>query len=459
MLIAFKVSNFRSFGTEVEFSCIATPEKTHGSRVYSGDRRGLRLLTIAAIFGANASGKSNLYRAVEFARNLVVMGVKLEAAIPVEPFRLDPKLREAPSSFEFQVLVDGQIMLYRFSVTSAAVVEESLREIRAASERLVFSRSAAGGDETKWDLDYFRQKGMSAEDAQFIAFVAKGTPKNQLFLREARARNVKCLNPLWQWFRQSLLLIDPQTTAGGLEAELEEEGLKRFSTRILRNADVGISKLGTRVISWESVNLPKDLKARLESDCKDGESLLLRSSEGHRLSITREKGEMKATQLVSYHEAGGAAEPIVFDIRDESDGTQRIVDLLPAFHQLANADRELAVFIDELDRSLHSRLTRALVEGYLSCRPVLARTQLLFTTHDVTLLDHELLRKDEVWMIDKNEKGESELSSLSEYKLRSDKRLMKDYLLGRFGGVPNVHRLPLRPALAKTTGASSSESK
>jgi uncharacterized protein len=459
MLITFKVSNFRSFGAEVEFSCVATPEKAHSARVYSGDRRGLRLLTVAAIFGANASGKSNLYRAVEFARNLVVAGVKLEAAIPVEPFRLDPKLREAPSSFEFQVIVDGQVLRYRFAVTQEAVVEESLTEIRAASERLVFSRTAAQGEEPKWDLGYFRQAGMGADEAQFIEFVAKGTPKNQLFLREARARNVKCLNPLWKWFRQSLVLIDPQTTAGGLEAELEEEGLKQFSTRILRNADVGISKLGTRVISWESVDLPKDLKAKLESDCRDGESLLLRSSDGHRLSISREKGELKVTQIVSYHQPVGATEPVVFDISDESDGTQRIVDLMSAFHQLSNADKEFVVFIDELDRSLHSRLTRALVESYLTCRPAEARTQLLFTTHDATLMDPELFRRDEIWVIDKNDKGESELASLGEFKLRSDKRLMKDYLMGRFGGVPNVHRLPLRPSAATIATKSASDRK
>jgi uncharacterized protein len=213
------------------------------------------------------------------------------------------------------------------------------------------------------------------------------------------------------------------------------------------------------VISWESVDLPKDLKAKLESDCRDGESLLLRSSDGHRLSISREKGELKVTQIVSYHQPVGATEPVVFDISDESDGTQRIVDLMSAFHQLSNADKEFVVFIDELDRSLHSRLTRALVESYLTCRPAEARTQLLFTTHDATLMDPELFRRDEIWVIDKNDKGESELASLGEFKLRSDKRLMKDYLMGRFGGVPNVHRLPLRPSAATIATKSASDRK
>ena len=448
MLIRFTVGNFLSFGTEVEFSCIATPERGRRERVFVGPQPGLRLLTLGAIYGANASGKSNLYRAVEFARGLVASGVELEAAIPVKPFRLAARFGKAPSRFGFDVLVDGQVLAYRFAVTADAVVEESLSEIRPASERLLFSRHLSSSGESEWNLESFQTLGLKPEELQFIQFVARGTPKKQLFLREAHARNVRHFEGLWNWFRHSLLLVDPHSTAAGLEFELEEQGLKDFSTRILHSADVGIDRLGTQVFPLESADLPKELKARLENDCKEGQSALLRSSEGRRLNLRRENGELKVAKLVSYHRAEGVEKEVAFDIGEESDGTQRVVDLLPAFHQLVNAKKEFVVFVDELDRSLHSRLTRGLVEGYLGCRPAQSRSQLIFTTHDATLLDHELLRKDEVWFIHKNDKGESELSSLSDFKLRSDKRLMKDYLLGRFGGVPNMHRLPVRPAAA-----------
>jgi AAA15 family ATPase/GTPase len=450
MLIKFKVQNFRSFGKEVEFSCVATPERGHRNRVFIGPQTGLRLLTVGAIFGANAAGKSNLYRAVEFARKLVVAGVKLEAQIPVQPFRLDPALRSSPARFEFEVLVGTQVYAYRFAVTASAVSEESLSEILPTSERLIFSRDAKEETGPKWNLDHFKNIASKAEELQFVEFVAKGTPKNQLFLREAHARNLAHFEGLWKWFRHSLVLIDPHSTAAGLEFQLEEQGLKDFCTQMLRSADMGIDRLGTEVISFDSLDLPKELKKELDNDCKEGQGVLLRSHGGDRLSLRREGGELKAAKLVSYHRAEGANESVAFDIGQESDGTQRIVDLLPAFHDLANAEKEFVVFVDELDRSLHSRLTRGLIEGYLGCRPATARSQLLFTTHDSTLLDPGLLRRDEVWLIDKNEKGESELSSLSEFKLRSDKRLMKDYLLGRFGGVSNVRRFPLRPAAAMT---------
>jgi AAA15 family ATPase/GTPase len=448
MLIRFKVQNFRSFGNEVEFSCLATPERGHRKHILTSPQPGLRLLPVAAIYGANASGKSNLYRAVEFARKLVVSGVKLEFPIAVEPFRLDLERRSAPARFCFEVLVKDQVLCYRFAVDREKVVEESLTECRPASEHLLFLRDASSGSDPKWDWEYFKSLGLKAEELQFIEFVAKGTPKNQLFLREAHARNVKHFEQLWRWFRHSLLLIDPQTTSSGLEFQMQEQGLKDFSTRMLHGADMGIDRLGTELVSLESLDLPRELRQRLENECKEGQSLLLRSISGHRLNLRRENGELKVAKLVSYHRTASNSEEVAFDIGEESDGTQRVVDLLPAFHDLANASEEFVVFVDEIDRSLHSRLTRALIEGYLSCRPENARSQLLFTTHDATLLDQALFRRDEVWFIEKNEKGESELSSLGDYKLRGDKRLMKDYLLGRFGGVPRVHRLPLRPAAA-----------
>jgi len=445
MLIKFKAENFRSFGKEAEFSCLATAEKGHRQHVFTGPQEGLRLLPLAAIYGANASGKSNLYRAVEFARKLVVSGVKLEAPIPVQPFRLDPVRHSAPARFYFEVLVKGRVLGYQFAVNRDAIVEESLTEFRPASECLLFSRDASTGSEPNWNLEYFKNLELKGEEPQFIEFVAKGTPKNQLFLREAHGRNVKHFEELWRWFRHSLLLIDPQTTSSGLEFQLQEQGLKDFSTQVLRGADVGIARLGTEMVSLESLDLPRQFKQRLEDGCEEGHNILLRSS-GHRWSLRRESGDLKVAKLVSYHRAEGNTEEVAFDISDESDGTQRVVDLLPAFHHLANANEEFVVFLDEIDRSLHSKLTRGLIEGYLSSRPADARSQLLFTTHDATLLDQALLRRDEVWFIEKNEKGESELTSLGDFKLRSDKRLMKDYLLGRFGGVPRVHRLPLRPA-------------
>lgn len=444
MLIRFTVENYRSFGSKAEFSCLATPERGHRERIVHGPLAGLRLLSVEAIYGANASGKSNLFRAMEFARSMVTRGVKLESPIPIQPFRLDPSLRIAPARFGFEVLVNERVFSYLFSVTSQDVIEETLKEIRAASEVVLFSRKAESGGKSVWNLEYFKSLGLKADEVQFVEFLAKGTPRNQLFLTEGHARNLKYFEELWKWFRSSLILIDPQTTAMGLENQLETQGLKKYFSEMLHSADMGIEQLDTQTVTLDSLDLPKTLKSMLETDCHNDQDVVLRNVAGSRFRVRRDQGELRVSKLVTRHRVSNGLESVVFDISEESDGTQRVVDLLPAFHDLADSGKACTVFIDELDRSLHSRLTRALIEDYLGRCGKETRSQLIFTTHDTSLLDHRLFRKDEIWLVDKNEKGESELSSLSDFKLRSDKRLMKDYLLGRFGGVPNIIRLPVR---------------
>jgi len=123
----------------------------------------------------------------------------------------------------------------------------------------------------------------------------------------------------------------------------------------------------------------------------------------------------------------------------ESDGSQRIIDLLPAFLEIAGADSKRVYVIDEVDRSLHTLLTRQLLESYLSGCSQDSRAQLLFTTHDVLLMDQQLLRRDEMWITERDEAGVSSLMSFSEYKdVRYDKDIRKSYLQGRLGGIPRI---------------------
>jgi AAA15 family ATPase/GTPase len=153
---------------------------------------------------------------------------------------------------------------------------------------------------------------------------------------------------------------------------------------------------------------------------------------------------IEAFRLTTYHK-GVDGKHVVFEIPDESEGTERMIDLLPAFFELTNPTSNKVFFIDELDRSLHTHLTRALVESFLESRTTESRAQLLFTTHDPLLLDQELLRRDEIWFIDKLEDGHSRLTALSDFKgIRYDKDIRKNYLLGRFAGLSPIRRLPRR---------------
>ena len=157
-----------------------------------------------------------------------------------------------------------------------------------------------------------------------------------------------------------------------------------------------------------------------------------------RYLVTRQGGDLKARKLVCFHRDVNGKE-IKFDIQLESDGTQRSIDLLPAFLEIAKPQTAKVYVIDELDRSLHTLLTRRLLEGFLSACDKNCRSQLLFTTHDVLLMDQNLLRREEMWVTERDQDGNSTLFSFSEYKdVRNDKDVRKSYLQGRLGGVPRI---------------------
>lgn len=157
-----------------------------------------------------------------------------------------------------------------------------------------------------------------------------------------------------------------------------------------------------------------------------------------RYIVSREGDELVAKKLVSYHPRSDGTEA-GFEIRQESDGTQRIIDLLPAFLRLSETTMPKVFVIDELDRSLHTLLTRQLIEAYLgNCSPE-TRSQLLFTTHDVLLMDQDIFRRDEMWIVERDRSGASTLLSFSDYKdIRHDKDVRKSYLQGRLGGIPRI---------------------
>jgi AAA15 family ATPase/GTPase len=165
---------------------------------------------------------------------------------------------------------------------------------------------------------------------------------------------------------------------------------------------------------------------------------LLAEPIGERFVVTRRNGELTAKKLITYHSKSDGTET-EFETRQESDGSQRVIDLLPAFLDLLAEGSKKVYVIDEIDRSLHTLLTRRLLEMYLSNCSATSRTQLLLTTHDVLLMDQQLLRRDEMWVSERDSSGASSLFSFSEYKdIRYDKDIRKSYLQGRLGGIPRL---------------------
>jgi len=435
MLVRFSLENWMSFRAPATFSMVASKERQHGERVPKLAKYQTRVLPIAAIYGGNASGKTNFFRALSFAKGLVVRGTLPDALIAVEPFRLDPTAGDRPTRFEFELLVGDQMYAYAFAVTRKAVLEERLVHITSTSERVLFDRRDG--------LPHFGDT--LAKDA-FLQFAFKGTRDNQLFLTNSVSQRVDNFRPVYDWFKDTLELVTPDSRFEPFEHFIDE-GAPPFAVmnNLLPRLDTGIQRLGGEEIPFDTLPLAEPLKSMLQESVLEGTTLRLNAPGNERFLVSRQGGELKAKKLVTYHPRLDGTEA-KFEMRQESDGSQRVIDLLPAFLDVAaHAPRKVYV-IDEVDRSLHTLLTRRLLEAYLaSCGPK-TRSQLLLTTHDVLLMDQDLLRRDEMWVAERDATGASSLTSFSEYKdVRYDKDIRKSYLQGRLGGVP---RLLLQGAIA-----------
>lgn len=429
MIIEFTVENWMSFRNPVTFSMVASRERQHGERVPRVVKYPTRVLPVAAIYGGNASGKTNFFKALSFVKNLVIKGTLPDSLIAVEPFRLDAAMAKQPTRFSFQLLVEETIYEFSFTLTRKAILEEKLVQISSSSEKVLYDRREG---EPNFDAS------LSGDRALKYAF--KGTRDNQLFLTNTVSQKIDAFRPVFDWFRDTLDLVAPDSRFEPFEQFFNEEHLLYGKmAKALSELDTGITHLGGEKIPFDSIPMPDALRVKLQDELNEGMTVRLRIEPGaDRYVVTRKNGELIAKKLVTYHPNTDDSE-IKFDISQESDGSQRVIDLLPAFLAMSAAGSKKVFVIDEVDRSLHTLLTRQLLEMYLdSCSPN-SRSQLLFTTHDVLLMDQQLFRRDEMWVAERDNLGGSNLISFAEYKdVRYDKDIRKSYLQGRLGGIPRI---------------------
>ena len=418
MLIEFSVENFLSFDERVTLSMVVAPELDNPDGLLENTFEapgGLRLLKSALIYGANASGKSNLVKAVLFVRKLIMSSAKETQAgepIEVKPFLLGTAREDRGSSFEV-IWIDKETRYrYGFSVNSSRVLDEALFQSRAGEETEVtlFRRSIAGIE-------------IDATFAEGIGIESK-TRSNALFLSVVAQLNGAISERILTWFRERLAL------ASGVQ----DEGLLRFTKdvvrrgvwtdeilRMAREADLGITGISLAELSTDMLpeGLSDDQKKRF-------------------LAAMRGTLKIRHQRFDSAGEPSGDAD---FDFHDESEGTQKFISL--AAPLLDVLDRGTALFFDELDARLHPRLSRAVVSLFHSdSNP--RNAQLIGATHDTNLLDRRLLRRDQIWFTEKDRRGATKLYSLAEFNLpKSDEgaRYERDYLLGKYGGVPAIGQL------------------
>jgi uncharacterized protein len=430
MLLKCSLENWMSFRDPVTFSMIGSRERQHAGLVPHVAKYRVKILPISAIYGGNASGKTNFFKAFSFAKGFVVRGTHPESLIAIDTFQLDDLHKmEQPARFMFELLIDESVYEFSFAVTRKAVTEEKLVEVLAARERVLYDR--------KNGLPNFDS---SLEKDQALHFAFRGTRDNQLFLTNSVFQKIETFKPVYDWFKYTLELIAPDSRFAYFEQFFDEQNPLYFTMNTkLFQFDTGIVHLGGDEIPFDQLPIPEFIKVKLRDELAEGMSVrLLTDAINERFVVTRKNGKFISKKLVAFHKKSDGAET-KFEMMQESDGSQRIIDLLPAFLEVAAPCSKKVYIIDEVDRSLHTLLIRRLLEDYLSHCSKMSRSQLLFTTHNVLLMDQALLRRDEMWVAEQNAAGVSHLVAFSEYKdVRYDKDIRKSYLQGRLGGIPRI---------------------
>lgn len=444
MLIRFTIENFLSFREKQTFSLL--PSKgTLKSNHKTKPIKGVSVLKTSMIYGANASGKSNLIKAIEFGRKTVLNGTNTEQPINYKAFRLDQKYTNSNSYIEYEIQHKNKNYAYGFIFNSKEIVDEWLFEIGRTSESMIFERK----NTINFDLKNLFQKNKKIEEKRFLEFTAKSTPRNQLFLTQIRKTNVtdnvndiSDIFNVIDWFQNALTVIYPSSKSVTKKFELlKNTNLQQLFTEMLDYFDTGIDGIDFKNIDFDKAQIPEEIKEDIKNDLLSEKSeknnVFLSSPQDDKYYVIskKSKNELEARLLKTKHKViGGTYE--LFDLVDESDGTRRIMDLIPLIIDFFKGDN--VFIIDEIERSLHPNLVQDLFEFILNkCGNV--SSQIIAASHEATLLTQKLFRKDEIWFAVKNKKiGATTLHSLEDYNIRFDKAIMKDYLLGRYKGVPKL---------------------
>jgi AAA15 family ATPase/GTPase len=449
MLISLTLKNWMSFRDPIKFSMIAGRERHHRERVPKLGSR-LRILPVSAIYGANASGKSNFFNAFLFARNFILGSPRKDNFIPASPFKLSQK-RNEPVFMAFEFESNGKIYSYSFAVTTKEVQKEQLSRVYLdGSDRILFDLNRGGNNSGKHKNIDFPCAGKDKDLNSRLNFVLQGTLPNQLFINNAYSQRLTRFDDVISWFR-SITPIWPMTPFNYLGSGLNEVDFSVI-TDYIRKLDTGVDefflaeKKFTKddIQRWAEFFKDDDFAKRI-GDLEEGEILFFDNHaavEFNQWSVIKRNGEVfmrKPQTKRHYNETGNSV--LDWDISLESEGTLRALNLLPMIHFSAKNEALNGVYIvDELDRSLHPDMAKWIVKNFLKHCSEKTRSQLIFTTHNLLLMDQSLLRRDELWITERGEESNvSRMFSINDFRgVRDDTDIRSNYLMGVFGGKPKI---------------------
>ena len=446
MLLNFSVSNFCSFGETAHFTMEAGRTRNFAERTVRTSNA--KILKFKAIYGANASGKSNLVKAIDFMQRAVMHGVPSDAIS--DYCRMRDEAISEPSIFEIEVVLDEVRYIYGFKalLNSGIFIQEWLKEKKKQKTRTIFTRDTQAGtyDVTSYINDAMLNDRLHIyaddvkQDGSILFLRVMNQNKESLYGEDSP---IKIYRTLYRWFRHRLSVNYPDEPITQYNYFFDSQG-SVAAEKLLAKLDTGISKVNVYDEPVEKVmaQFPKEFRQGVldtlteqkrhneENSIDEIPSVMVRSREGHSMYIIELAGEEVNCKTLKFNHKHSTS---LFSLGEESDGTIRLLDLLEV---LLSTSPNMVYVIDEVSRCLHPLLTKQFVQDFLSLAAE-RNVQLIVTTHEANLMDLDLLRQDEIGFVEKREDdGSSILYGLEEFGARFDKRIRKAYLDGQYHAVP-----------------------
>ena len=414
MLIDFKVKNYRSIKDEQTLSMVSSKQKEHidTHTFETTDASHIRLLKTSAIYGANAAGKSNIIKALQAMQEVVVYSASRYQRgdkLPVKPFLFDALSAHEPTEFEVLFVAEGVRYQYGFSATEDRIIEEWLYASPKSRAQSWFARALS--DKNTLEPSYEWQFGDKFTGKKQLW--QESTRDNALFLSTAVHLNSDQLKPVFDWFDKTLRI----TGVGGWDSKFtmklcQEDHHKDEILKFLHTADMDIEDIE---IEDDSYDARKDSVDQLSRAMK-------------KLSV----GDTLVNVKMWHKDSSG--NKVALDLKDESDGTQKLFAFIGPW--LDSLEKGHVLIIDELHDNFHPLMVKFLVDLFHSNMTNKSNAQLVFTTHETSILSQDVFRRDQIWFCEKKEKA-TVLYSLVEFKPRKGVTdLEKGYLSGRYGALP-----------------------
>lgn len=447
MLIRFILENAYSFSSRKEFNMLPASRIRHlPDHVYK--TQNIPLLKMASLYGANGAGKSNLIKGLSLLKDLVI-----EESVALRfnhryGHKFNGNNKGKPISFIIEFIQDDIPFLYGIEIEEGIVSSEVLYRsgLGEGEDQLIYDRKSTGKDEHI--IAFSNQYEQTDECKTFKKILTSGfISSNKSALKTISNQDNKYLDDAkkaFAWFSSTLQIILPETMVGGFAHILKEnQSLKNYAEKFMQSFNIGITSIDidTRNMNEIMDEDNESAKSILEIIGKSSSGVVEMSRNNGKDSIVLVKSgdDIVAEHLLIGHKGGKEGDEYVkFDLDDESDGTVRLLHFIPAFKDVTS--NQHVYVIDEIERSVHPLMIKELIRKF--SHDDKTNGQLIFTTHESNLLDQNIFRQDEIWLVEKDNLGSTDIYSLSSFhKEHNTIDIRKGYLSGRYGAIPFIGNL------------------